>query len=134
MEKLSIKAKTENLDSVTEFIESQLAPLDLPMRTQMQINLAVEELFVNISYYAYAPGEGMAVIAVSLTDDRRIIITFMDSGKPFNPLEKDDPDISTPLEDRRIGGLGILMVKKSMDNVSYAYRDGQNILTLKKNL
>ena len=134
MEKLSIEAKIENLDIVTEFVETQLAAMDLPMRTQMQIDLAVEEIFVNIAHYAYAPEDGVADIIVELTDDDRVVITFIDSGKPFDPLSIEEPDITESLEKRRVGGLGILMVKKSMDEMLYAYKAGQNILTIKKHL
>ena len=134
MEKLTIKAKLENLDNVTEFVEAQLAQMDLPMKTQMQIDLAVEEIFVNIAHYAYTPEDGMAIIEVELTEDPRVIITFIDSGKPFNPLSNEDPDITQSADERKVGGLGIFMVKKSMDKVSYAYEDGHNILTIEKKL
>ena len=134
MEKLCIKAKLENLVDVTAFVESQLETLDLPMKTQMQIDLAVEEIFVNIASYAYSPEDGMAIIEVELTEDPRVIITFIDNGKPFDPLAKEDPDVTQTAEDRKVGGLGIFMVKKSMDDVSYEYKDGQNILRIEKRL
>ena len=133
MEKLTIKAKLENLNDVTAFVERQLEQMDLPMKTQMQIDLAVEEIFVNIASYAYSPEDGMAIIEVELTEDPRVIITFIDSGRPFDPLAKEDPDIEQSVEDRPVGGLGIFMVKKSMDDMSYEYRDGCNILTIRKN-
>ncbi len=134
MEKLCIKAKLENLVDVTAFVESQLETLDLPMKTQMQIDLAVEEIFVNIANYAYSPEDGLAIIEVELTEDPRVIITFIDNGKPFDPLAKEDPDITKSAEDRKVGGLGIFMVKKSMDDVYYEYKDGQNILRIEKRL
>ena len=134
MEKLCIKAKLEHLVDVTAFVESQLETLDLPMKTQMQIDLAVEEIFVNIANYAYSPEDGMAIIEVELTEDPRVIITFIDNGKPFDPLAKEDPDVTKSAEDRKVGGLGIFMVKKSMDDVSYEYKDGQNILRIEKRL
>ena len=134
MEKLTIKAKLENLNDVTAFVERQLEQMDLPMKTQIQIDLAVEEIFVNIASYAYSPEDGMAIIEVELTEDPRVIITFIDSGRPFDPLAKEDPDIEQSVEDRPVGGLGIFMVKKSMDKVSYEYKDGQNILTIEKKL
>ena len=134
MEKLCIKAKLENLVDVTAFVESQLETLDLPMKTQMQIDLAVEEIFVNIANYAYSPEDGLAIIEVELTEDPRVIITFIDNGKPFDPLAKEDPDVTKSAEDRKVGGLGIFMVKKSMDDVSYEYKDGQNILRIEKRL
>ena len=134
MEKLCIKAKLENLVDVTAFVESQLETLDLPMKTQMQIDLAVEEIFVNIANYAYSPEDGLAIIEVELTEDPRVIITFIDNGKPFDPLAKEDPDITKSAEDRKVGGLGIFMVKKSMDDVFYEYKDGQNVLRIEKRL
>ena len=134
METLRIMAKLDNLDNVTEFVEEQLEPMDIPIKTQMQINLAVEEIFVNIAHYAYAPEDGMAEIEVELNNDPRVIITFIDNGKPFDPLSNEDPDITKTAEDRNIGGLGIFMVKKSMDNVTYKYENGQNILRIEKKL
>ena len=134
MEKLTIKAKLENLINVTEFVDSQLEQMELPMKTQMQIDLAVEEIFVNIAHYAYSPEDGMAIIEVELTEDPRVVITFIDSGKPFNPLANEDPDITQTADERKIGGLGIFMVKKSMDKVSYEYKDGHNVLTIEKKL
>ena len=104
-------------------------------QVQMQMDIAVEELFVNIAHYAYAPNSGKATIKAAFDEDRRVVsFTFIDSGKPFNPLQKKDPDITQKLEDRKIGGLGIYMVKKSMDNVMYEYRNGMNVLTIEKKI
>lgn len=101
----------------------------------MQIDVAVEELFVNIAQYAYAPGIGVATIRLEIQEDPFVVvITFIDNGIPYNPLAKEDPDITLSAEERPIGGLGIYMVKKSMDEVSYEYKDGQNILRIKKQL
>ena len=99
----------------------------------MQIDVAIEEVFVNIVRYAYPEGEGEAAIEVETTDSPRAVkITFEDEGVPFNPLEHEDPDIMLSADDRPAGGLGILMVKKSMDDVSYEYKDGKNRLTITK--
>ena len=133
MKRIEIKATIENLDTVTAFIDEQLEAADCPMKTQMQIELAVEEIFVNIAHYAYVPHIGMAFISIDVSDSRAVI-TFEDSGIPYDPLAKTDPDVTLSAEDRGIGGLGIFMVKKSMDNVSYEYRDGRNVLTLEKRL
>ena len=133
MRSLKIKAAVENLDTVIAFIDEQLEAADCPMKTQMQIELAVEEIFVNIAHYAYAPETGMAVISVDISGSRAVI-TFEDSGIPYDPLAKPDPDTTLAAEDRGVGGLGIFMVKKSMDDVIYEYREGKNILTLKKGL
>ena len=105
------------------------------MKEQMQIDLAVEEVFVNIAKYAYAPDKGRAVVRVEVCDDPvQVKITFLDHGKPYDPLAKDDPDVTLPVEVRPVGGLGIFMVKQSMDDVKYEYKDGTNILTLVKSL
>lgn len=133
MRSVKIKAAVENLDTVIAFIDEQLEAADCPMKTQMQIELAVEEIFVNIAHYAYAPETGMAVISVDISGSRAVI-TFEDSGVPYDPLAKPDPDTTLAAEDRDVGGLGIFMVKKSMDDVIYEYREGKNILTLVKEL
>ena len=98
----------------------------------MQLDVAVEELFVNIASYAYVDKIGIADITIELLPGQVVQITFRDSGIPYNPLEKPDPDITKPAEEREIGGLGIYIVKKSMDEVLYRYEDGQNILTIRK--
>ena len=101
----------------------------------MQVDVAVEELFVNIAHYAYAPDTGSATIRVAPRQDPKgVAITFVDRGVPYDPLAKEDPDVTLSAEERQIGGLGIYMVKKSMDDMQYEYRDGQNVLTIVKNL
>ena len=133
--KLSIEAAVENLDAVQSFVDERLEAIGCSMKAQMQIDVAVEEIFVNIASYAYAPGTGDATVCVELPEDgRAVTISFTDRGKAYDPLSRDDPDISLPAEQRDVGGLGILMTKKLMDEVSYEYKDGQNILTMKKNL
>ena len=135
MDKLTVEAKTENLEEVLGFVDRHLEALECSPKVSVQIDVAVEELFVNIAHYAYSPGTGSATIGVEiLKDPAAIAITFTDRGKPFDPLAKEDPDITLSAEERQIGGLGIYMVKKSMDEVVYEYKDGQNILRIKKNL
>ncbi|MCR5121641.1 MAG: ATP-binding protein [Ruminococcus sp.] len=135
MKELKTEAIKENLPEVTAFIDEQLEAVDCPMKLQMKIDIAVEEIFVNIANYAYPDGTGTAVIRVEFTDDPLTVeITFIDSGVPYDPLAKPDPDISLSANERQIGGLGIFMVKKSMDDMKYQYLDGQNILTLIKRL
>lgn len=135
MDKLTVEAKTENLEEVLGFVDRHLETMDCSPKVSVQIDVAVEELFVNIAHYAYSPGTGSATIGVEiLKDPAAIAITFTDRGKPFDPLAKEDPDITLSAEERQIGGLGIYMVKKSMDEVVYEYRDGQNILRIKKDL
>ena len=134
MKELNIEAKTENLDDVLAFVNSELESFGCGMKQQMQIELSVEEIFVNIAHYAYTPNIGMAIIRVDVDETNTAILTFIDSGIPYNPLEKADPDITLSADERQIGGLGIFMVKKNMDEVIYEHKDGQNILTLKKKL
>ena len=130
---IDIEADKEKLPEVMEFIDRILESASCPMKAQMQIGVAVEEIFVNIANYAYAPGKGRVTISAEIEGEpEAAVITFKDSGTPYDPLAKEDPDVTLSAEERKIGGLGIYMVKKSMDDIKYEYRDGQNILTLKK--
>ena len=132
---LTVDATDEKLAEVLAFVDAQLEAVDCPMKTKMQIDVAVEELFVNIAHYAYAPETGSATLRLQIREDpKTAILTFIDHGVPYNPLEKPDPDVTLPAEERQIGGLGIYMVKKSMDEMHYEYLDGQNILTIAKKL
>ena len=132
---LTVEAKDENLAQVMAFIDGQLETLDCPLKAQMQIDVAAEEIFVNIAHYAYAPETGPATIRVETAPEQRTVtITFLDGGVPYNPLAKPDPDVTLSAEERQIGGLGIYMVKKSMDEVQYEYRNGQNVFMMKKAL
>ena len=135
MREMDIAATLENLDTVMAFVDQQLEEVGCSMKAQMQIDIAVEEVYVNIAHYAYNPEVGGVTIRVQIEEEPlEIILTFIDKGKPYDPLAKEDPDVTLAAEDRQIGGLGIFMVKKSMDNVSYEYNEGRNILTLKKKL
>ena len=135
MKELTIAATIENIEAVTDFVNEQLEAVDCPMKAQMQIDIAIDELFGNIAHYAYSPNVGEATVRVELEEEpRAAVITFMDKGVPYDPLAKDDPDTTLSAEDRKIGGLGIYMVKKSMDDMTYEYKDGQNVLKIKKNL
>ena len=135
MKELTIAATVENIETVTDFVNEQLEALDCPIRAQMQIAIAIDELFGNIAHYAYNPEIGKATVRVEVIEDPlAVTITFIDNGVPYNPLEKEDPDTSLSAEEREIGGLGIYVVKKSMDDITYEYKDGQNILAIKKNL
>ena len=135
MKELIIEADRMNLPQVQMFIDEQLEAVDCPMTTQIAIDVAVEELFVNIASYAYEQGEGVAVVQVSVHDEPLSVeITFIDNGVQYDPLAKEDPDVTLSAKERKKGGLGIFIVKNTMDNVSYEYKDGKNILTIKKNL
>ncbi len=133
MKELKIEALTENLDQVLQFVDEELEESGCSMKAQMQIDVAVEELFVNIANYAYTPATGYALIRLEKADNPdRIIITFIDEGVEYDPLKREDPDITLSAEERQIGGLGIYMVKKSMDDMKYQRLDGKNILEIVK--
>ena len=130
---LEIEADTANLPEVLSFIGEHIAPLGPSEKTKMQLDLAAEEIFVNIADYAYAPGKGKAKILVE-TDEtaHEAVITFSDEGRPFDPTAMSDPKLSAPADERTPGGLGIFLTKKLIDGISYEYRDGKNILKLIK--
>ena len=131
---MTVEATLENIPAVTAFVDERLEALDCPMKAQMQIDVAIDELFSNIARYAYDPS-GPATVRVDVDQEPLSVrVTFIDHGKPYDPLAKEDPDVTLSAEDRQIGGLGIFMVKKSMDDVRYEYKDGQNILTVEKRL
>ena len=135
MKELTIAATVENIESVTDFVNEQLEALDCPMKAQMQIDIAIDEIFSNIAHYAYNPEIGQATVRVEVLEDPlAVTITFIDNGTPYDPLAKADPDTTLSAEERDIGGLGIYMVKKSMDEIVYEYKNGHNILKIKKNL
>lgn len=135
MKELTIDATLENIQTVTEFVDGQLEELGCPMKAQMQIDIAIDELFGNIVHYAYKPDVGPVTVRVEVTEEPLAVsITFIDNGVPYDPLAKTDPDVTLSAEEREIGGLGIFMVKKSMDEITYEYRSGQNILTIRKNM
>lgn len=135
MKELTLPATLENIAAVTDFVNEQLEEIDCPIKAQMQIDIAIDELFGNIAHYAYNPETGPATVRVEVEKDPiSVIVTFIDHGVPYDPLKKDDPDITLSADEREIGGLGIFMVKKTMDEISYEYKDGQNILRIRKNV
>lgn len=135
MKELTIAATVENIGAVTDFVNEQLEALDCPMKAQMQIDIAIDELFGNIAHYAYNPDVGEATVRVEVIDEPlSVVITFIDGGVPYDPLAAADPDITLSAEERAIGGLGIFMVRKSMDEITYRYENGRNILSIRKNL
>ena len=150
---MTVNAKVEKLREVVSFLEEILEEQECAMKNQMQVSVAAEEIFVNIASYAYPEKEGEALIEAEIgqagnlmTDqvkmeelninstDPVISVTFTDSGVAYDPLAKPDPDVGLPVEERGIGGLGIFMVKKSMDEVRYERRGDQNIFTMVKRL
>ena len=128
-------AKKETLPEVMAFTEECLESFDCPMKSSMGICVAVEEIFVNIASYAYPDGDGDASLSFGFNENERLMtLVIKDNGVPFNPLEKAEPDITLPADEREIGGLGIFITKKTMDTVSYAYKNGENILTMTKKI
>ena len=128
-----LDAEISSLDEVLAFVNRKLEEAECPLKVQMQIDIAVEEMFVNIASYAYKPGTGKTTIQVRADRETRTSrITLIDSGIPFDPLMKPDPDVTLAAEERGIGGLGIYMVKKSMDEVTYYRKNEQNTFTMIK--
>lgn len=132
---LNVDATVDNLPVVQAFLEERLEEMNCSMKAMMQIQVAVEEIYVNIAHYAYGEKSGEAVVRVEEQKDHAAVaITFIDRGVPYDPLAKEDPDVTLSAKERQVGGLGIFMTKKMMDDVSYERKDDQNVLTLKKYL
>lgn len=135
MKELNVAASVENIETVTDFVNGELESLNCPMKAQLQIDVAIDELFGNIARYAYSAEGGEATVRVEVEEDPlSVIITFIDRGIPFDPLKRRDPNVTLSAEEREIGGLGIFLVKKTMDAIDYEYNDGQNILRIRKNM
>ena len=135
MRSITVPATREDPDPVIEFVEEELSRHDCPQRALYQIEVAIEEIFVNIvSYAGLSDDDGVEVHCEVLENPLRVVVQFLDKGIPFDPLAKDDPDRSPDAIMDREGGLGIFMVKQMMDDVSYAYENGKNTLTILKNL
>lgn len=133
MNEMTVEATPENIQVITAFVDEQLEQYDCPMKAQAQIDIAIDELFGNIVRYAYHPEIGSATVQVEVVPEPlAVIITFIDQGKPYDPLAKADPNVTLSAEEREIGGLGIYIVKKSMSDITYEYKDGRNILKIRK--
>ncbi len=130
---LTVDAILDNLPRVQAFVDTHLTEMNCPQKLQMQIDVAIEEVFVNIAHYAYAPDTGTATVRVK-KEETDVKITLIDSGRPYDPLAKDDPDVTLSADDREIGGLGIFMTKQIMDKLSYDRSNGRNILTMWKTI
>lgn len=126
------RADIKELDSVLSLVHHELSHL-VSNKILLKFDVAVEEIFVNICQYAYDSTNNYVDVDIEVKDNC-VKITFVDEGIPFNPLERDNPDINLPSDKRKIGGLGIFMVKKIMDNIYYKYRDKKNILTMEKKI
>ena len=135
MTKQTFLAKTDALPDILGFVEETLDGYECPMKIQMAVCVAIEEVFVNVAHYAYGDGEGDVTLGIDFdAESRTVTFRMADRGIPFDPLKKPDPDITLSAEERDIGGLGIFITKKTMDSVSYAYENGENILTMMKSV
>ncbi len=130
---LTVIATLENYDRVAEFVEGELEIREVPMAAQAQIVIALDEIYTNVAKYAYADDPGEVTVRLDFTEQiTEVKMTIMDCGIPYDPLKRPDPDVSLEAEARQIGGLGIYMVKQMMEEVSYEYRGGMNILRMRK--
>lgn len=125
---ITVKPSGEAVSEVTEFVENILSDNEIPFKTIAQVNVAIDEIFSNIALYS---GATSATVTCTLNDDN-IEIVFSDNGKPYDPTANEDPDTTLSADEREIGGLGIFMVKKTMDDISYEYKENKNILTIRK--
>jgi len=131
--KIRVAATKENLETVTAFLDEILDEKDCPLKFRLQVDLALEEMYINIANYAYTPKTGEMELRVAFDEaERELTLVLIDSGIPYDPLAKKDPDVTLSAEKRKIGGLGIYLVKKTMDSMTYERRDGRNIVTMKK--
>ena len=131
MEERTFPAKAEAFTDVIQFLESALEISDCPMKLTVPLTVAVEEMFINIAHYAYPGSDGDMKLLIDAKPGE-IFIRFTDSGIPFDPTAKPDPDVTLSVEERKIGGLGIYMAKRAVDSMKYEYKNGQNILSLVK--
>ena len=135
MQDITLQASDDTLYTVLDAIEAHLCKNGCPDAVKTQVLISVEEIYVNIAHYAYGGDKGEATVQMEVTQNPRICrVVFKDRGIPYNPLEKEDPDISLSAGEREIGGLGIYMVKQCMDKITYRYEDGYNILAIEKHL
>ncbi len=130
---IKVKAVIDNLGAVTGFVNAALEKMGCSGREQRQIDVAVDELFSNIAKYAYPAEEGMVLVRVE-QEPHAAVLTFEDWGRPYDPLSAPDPDITLSAEEREIGGLGVFLVKQTMDDVHYAFEGNRNTLRIRKNL
>ncbi len=131
-EELTLDATLENVEKATDFVSKIASAQQFTSKDIYQIEISVDEIVSNVARYAYGEKTGKVTVSVDC-DDKRLSVTVTDSGTPYNPLEKEDPDTTLSAEERGIGGYGIFIVKKVMDNVTYKYKAGHNVLTMQKN-
>ena len=130
---LTLPADRKEFPALQQWILNIAAELDIPERIRKQLMICCDEIFTNIASYAYPDGNGSVTVTIEFVSETKSLrIIFSDSGTAFNPLEISEPDTSSALSERKVGGLGMFMVKKMMDSVEYCRQDGKNILTLTK--
>lgn len=135
MKEITIDALIENINTVTAFVDDLLDEIDCPMKSKIQIHIVIDEIFGNICHYAYKDSVGTVTVSAEFQNTpKAICLTFTDNGIPYNPLETEDPDITLSSEERNIGGLGIYLVKRNMDEIKYEYINKQNRLWMEKKL
>jgi anti-sigma regulatory factor (Ser/Thr protein kinase) len=135
MKELILDATIENIGQIISFADAQLEEIGCPVKIQMQFDIAIDEIVSNIARYAYMPDTGKVSVGIVVTESPlSVTLSFMDDGAPFDPLQKPDPDVTRSADERDIGGLGIYMVKKSMDDILYERCGGKNILTIRKEI
>ena len=135
MKEITVDATIENMNTVTAFVDDFLDQIACPMKSRIQINIVIDEIFGNICHYAYKDSVGAVTVRVeSGNTPKAVFLTFTDNGIPYNPLDTEDPDITSSSEERKIGGLGIYLVNKNMDEMKYEYVNQQNRLWMEKRL
>lgn len=133
MKEITVDATIDNVQTITDFVDERLEEMNCPVKAQMQIDIVIDELCSNVARYAYSDRTGKVTVSVDTVDKpMKVWLTFTDEGVPYDPLAKEDPDITLSAEERKLGGLGIYMVKKMMDEFRYEYKDGKNIVTVCK--
>ena len=133
MKEITVDATIDNVQTITDFVDERLEEMNCPVKAQMQIDIVIDELCSNVARYAYSDRTGKVTVSVDTVDKpMKVWLTFTDEGVPYNPLAKEDPDITLSAKERKLGGLGIYMVKKMMDEFRYEYKDGKNIVTVCK--
>ena len=128
MKKCSVEPRLECMETVSAFFERELTDHQAPPKVIAQVNVAIDEIFSNIARYS---GATSATVGCEV-EKGRAILRFTDNGRPYDPTQQPDPDTTLGVEEREIGGLGIFMVKKTMDRIAYSYSDGMNVLTIEK--
>jgi anti-sigma regulatory factor (Ser/Thr protein kinase) len=133
MKNMEFHATLENLDSMMEFIMNDVEKLNLESKQKMRIRLACEEALVNIISYAYPKEIGkLQIIHQISVEPKKLWLQIIDEGIPFNPLLKEEPDLALPIEQRKMGGLGVYIFRNIMDTVHYERKEGKNILSFTK--